>query len=183
MEVQFNPETLFHEDPWYVKVYYSVRYFFKYTLGKHHMNVVKTAFKGEPWDEGYLLELEYAKIKEMREWQKEKRRFVGVEYTIRDMRLCLSLIEIFTDKRELFHFTGKLLSVPVEGEKDTYRIVESPDFKYHCDVNVNLRNISRFVPKEKERDFYERHPDEFYKLKARYLYHKIRFDNELTWWD
>ena len=119
----------------------------------------------------------------MIKWHEEKQRFVGVEYVIRDMRLCLSLIDIFTDKRELFHFTGKLLSEPVEGEDGTYRIVESPDFKYHCNVNVNLGNISRFVPKEEERGFYEKHPDEFYKLKARYLYHKIRFNNEITWWD
>ena len=48
MEIEFNPETLFREDPWYVNAYYAIRYFFKYTLGKHHMNVVKTAFKGDP---------------------------------------------------------------------------------------------------------------------------------------
>ncbi|MBP5722805.1 MAG: hypothetical protein J6X18_04435 [Bacteroidales bacterium] len=182
MEVQFNPETLFRKYPWYVKAYYSLRYFFRHTLGKHHMNVVKTAFNGDPWDEGYLLELEYAKIKEMREWQKEKDRYVGVEFTVRDMDICLSLLEIMMGKRIPFHIEGKLLSEPT-GEEGMYRIVESPDFKCVTDVYVNARNADRFVKNEKVRDFYLRHLDELYVLKARHLYHKIRADREEGWWE
>ena len=181
MEVQFNPETLFHEDPWYIKTYYSIRYFFKHTLGKHHMDVVKTAFKGDPWDEGYLLELEYAKIKEMREWHKEKGRYVGVEFTVRDMDICLSLLEIMMGKRSLFHIEGKLLSEKT-GEDGMYRVVESPDFKCVTDVYVNARNADRFVT-EKTKDFYIGNLDELYKLKARHLYHKIRADREERWWE
>lgn len=182
MEIEFNPATLFHEDPWYVKAYYSVRYFFRHTLGKHHMDVVKTAFKGDPWDWVYLLELEYAKIKEMREWHKKHDRYVGTEYNVRDMGICLSLIDILLGKRSISHVEGKLLSEPT-GEGEMRRIVPSPDFKFVMDVHVNTRNIDRFVKYEKNKDFYLNNLDELYKLKARHLYHNIRADREEGWWE
>lgn len=182
MEVVFNPNTLFRRDAWYSRVFYSVRYFFKYKLGKWHRNLVKTAFKGEPWDYDFLFKLEYAKIREMLEWHKEKHRFEGVEFTIRDLRICLSLLGIIMGERQLFHYEGKLLSEPT-GDGEMRRIVESPDFKYVPDVYVNTRNIGRFVDKENLRDFYTKFPGDLYVLKARHLYHKIRLEEEETWWD
>lgn len=182
MEVEFNPDTLFHRDAWYDRVFYSVRYFFKYKLGKWHRNLVKTAFKGEPWDYEYLLRIEHAKIKEMLEWHDEKRRFEGVEFTIRDLRICLSLLEIMMGERQLFHYEGKLLSEPT-GDGEMRRIVESPDFKYVPDVYVNTRNAGRFVKDEKLMNFYTKFPNDLYILKARHLYHRMRLEKEETWWD
>ena len=182
MQIEFNPATLFHEDHWIVRAYYEVRYFFKHRLGKSHMSVTKEAFCGHPWDEGYLLDLEYAKIKEMRDWVKKKGRHDDVDIVVREMNLCLSLLDIVRGKKETFHFDGKLLSEPVEGEEGVYRIVESPDFKYVCDVKVNTRNIDRFVKDEKVKEYYLKHLGDLYELKARYLYHKIRAYKEEGWW-
>ena len=182
MEIEFNPKTLFHKDPWVLEAYYKVRYFFKYKLGKPHRHLVKEAFKGEPWDHSYLYSLERAKIEEMIAWHTEKQRFVGVEQVIHDMKICLSLIDIILGKRELSHIEGKLLSVPTE-EKGMYKIVESPDFKLVVDVYTNTKNIDRFVKTEKEKEIYLKHLDELYVLKARHLYHKIRCERDQTWWD
>lgn len=182
MEVEFNPKTLFKKDPWIVNAFYKVRYFFKYKIGKPHINVVRKAFTGEPWDYSYLYEIERAKLEEMAKWHAEKKRFVGVEQVVRDIKICLSLLDIMMGKRDLFHFEGKLLSVPTE-KKDVHRIVESPDFKYICDVKVNTKNIDRFVKNEKEKEIYLKHLDELYVLKARHLYHKIRCERDQTWWD
>lgn len=182
MEAQFNPNTLFKRDFWIVRTFYRVRHFFREKLGKWHRNVVMTAFSGEPWDHDYLFSVEHAKIKEMLEWHRKHGKYAGVEHNIRDMQICLSLIEIFTGKRDLFHFNGKLLSEPT-GDGETYRVVESPDFEYVCDVYVNTKNIDRFVEDEKAKGFYLIHKDELYMLKARKLYHKIRFEKEIGWWE
>ena len=151
------------------------------------MNVVKTAFKGEPYDQGYLYELEASKINEMMRYNMEKLRYVGVENVIRNMRICLSLIDIFSGKRDIFHFDGGFEFVESE-EKDEkgeklYEIKETPDFQYHCDVTVNTKNVARFVPDEKMQHWYIEHPHELYILKARRLYHLIRYYDEENWWD
>lgn len=190
MKVFANPKTLFERDSWIKRAYYTVRSWFRYTFDKEHMALVKEALNGRPWDQSFLFGLEYKKIKEMMEYHKRARKFEGVEEVIRDMGICLSLIEIFTGERDLFHYTGKLVFVPADekynestGEEGLMEIKESPDFKYHCDVKVNLKNVSRFVPDEKMQEFYIKSPHELYVLKARYLYHKIRYEKEEYWWD
>lgn len=168
---------------WLVKAYRSIRSWFKFTFSKNHIRLMKEAYKGRPWDFSYLWDLEYAKIKEMADYIEKSNSFVGVEYVVRDMRICLSLIEIFSDKRDLFHFDEKLLNdekcnrgVIVEG-------VGIPDFEYKCHVNVNLKNINRFVDNKEAQKWYIEYPHELYELKARYLYHKIRREREMGWWD
>ena len=183
MEVLANLKTLFHKDNWFLNAYHSIRSWFKFTFNKNHIRLMKEAYRGRPWDFGYLWDLEYAKIKEMADYLEKSNRFVGVEYVVRDMRICLSLIEIFSDKRDLFHFDGKLLNDEKCNRGVTVKAVGIPDFEYKCHVNVNLKNISRFVDDKDAQKWYINYPHEFYELKARYLYHKIRREREMKWWD
>jgi len=190
MKIFANPTTLFKKEPWFKTAYYNVRSWIKFTFNKDHLALMKEAYTSRPYDHYFLTQLEYQKIKEMVNYQDRVRRHVDVEYEIRDMRICLSLLEIILEKRELFHYTGDLVFVPIpeEERKEDYKegdmkLVPTPDFKYHCDVNVNLKNMKRFVHKEKLYEFYTSHPDEFYRLKAKALYHKIRFEHEEEWWD
>lgn len=170
-------------------IFRRIRSWFRYTFNKEHRELVKEAFNSRPWDQSYLFSLEKAKIEEMMKYQEHARRFVGVEQVIRDMRICLSLLEIIMGERKLFHFDGHLTFKGIDEEEkeklgeDAVEIVESPDFKYNCDVNVNLRNIKRFVNNEKEAEFYQKMPHELYELKAEHLYHKIRATREMRWWD
>ena len=106
MKVFSKTTSLFHRGNWLERTYYNIRWFFRHKIGKWHMNVVKTAFKGEPYDQGYLYELEASKINEMMQYNMKMLRFVGVENVIRNMRICLSLIDIFSEKRDLYHFDG-----------------------------------------------------------------------------
>lgn len=186
----FANKSLFRKENLFLSAYYSIRSWFRYTFNKYHVKLVNEAFKGRPWDEGFLIDLEAAKIREMVDYHQRVQRFEGVEYVIRDMKLCLSLIEIFTGKRDIFHYTGKLEFVEADketekdlGEKGLFELKESPDFKYHCDVVVNTKNADRFVNDKRTINFYLEHPHELYELKARYLYHKIRFEREEEWWD
>lgn len=181
MEVLANLKT----NNWLVKAYRSIRSWFKFTFSKNHIRLMKEAYKGRPWDFSYLWDLEYAKIKEMADYIEKSNSFVGVEYVVRDMRICLSLIEIFSDKRDLFHFDFK----PLEKNDENYdggvtvKAVGIPDSEYKCHVNVNLKNINRFVDDKDAQKWYIEYPHELYELKARYLYHKIRREREMGWWD
>lgn len=144
-------------------------------------SLLKEVYKSYPWDEGFLYDLEKAKIHEMRLYHEEHQRFVGVEYVIRDMKICENLIDILNGKKDLFHYDGDLTFT--SREDGNYEIGTTPDFKYHCDVYVNFRNIDRFVENDKIKNYYIERPDELYQLKAKYLYHKIRYENDGTWWD
>ena len=177
---------------WLADKWYGICSWFRYTFDKCHRKLVKEAFSGRPWDYGYLLDLEYAKIKEMKEYHERVKRFVGVEQVIRDMGICLSLIEIFTDKRRIFEYEGRLEFVDadpkygVDENGNPYKEIKPGTLKYICDVRVNIKNADRFIPKnisDSMRKYWLEHPSEIYKAKARYLYHKIRFEKEEEWWD
>lgn len=170
--------------------WYGIKSWFRYTFNKYHIKLIKEAFTGRPWDEGYLLELEHKKIEEMADYHQRIQRFEGVEYVIRDMKICLSLMDIFMGKKDLFRYDGHLTFVDADEKYGTdekgnpYKEIKTtPDFKYVCLVNVNTKNIDRFVKNEHNKSWYLEHPHELYELKARYLYHKIRFEREEEWWD
>lgn len=153
-------------------------------FNKNFRKLVRTLYKSYPWDEMYLYYMEKAKIEEMRKYHEKWQRFVGVEQVIRDMRICESLIDIFTEKKAMFHYTGGLTYTKLEN--GDYEMGATPDFKYICDVNVNVRNADRFLPQginEKQRQYWIEHPHEIYILKAKHLYHKIRLERDGQWWD
>ena len=162
----------------------SICSWFHYHFKKDFFKLLGVVLKSYPWDYSFLYYMEKAKIEEMRKYHERNRLFVGVEHVIRDMKICENLIDIFTDKRPLFHFNGDVNIV--KSENGNYKFEESPNFGYVCDVKVNTRNADRFLPQglsEKAKQYWLDHPDEIYKLKARYLYHKIRLERDETWWD
>ena len=118
----------------------------------------------------------------MIEYHKKANMFVGVEYVIRDMELCVKLIDIFNeDGINLFHYTGGLKFMPIEGSDDFE--VNDDNLQYHCDVKVNMKNIDRFVNNDAEKNMFQNSPHELYIAKAKYLYHKIRLERDGAWWD
>lgn len=164
----------------------EVVYWIKMHTKKRFLRVLKTALSSYPFDSGYLLELEQAKLNEIADYLEESKRFVGFEFCVRDIRICSSLIDIFTGKKSLFHYDGEIKFVPSkEKDENGESIMElnSDNLKYYCDVKVNIKNASRFVKDEKLIKFYAKQPHELYALKARYLYHKIRYEREQEWWD
>lgn len=181
MEIFFNPKTLFKKEGALKMAYYSVRSWFKYTFNKNHLRLIKEAYTGRPYDHRFLYDIEHAKIKEMSDYLEEADRFEGVEHVVRDMRICLSLIEIFSESRNLFHFNGHLTFEDADGGMK--KIGNTDDFAYICDVNVNLKNIDRFVKNPRLKKYVMTHPHELYILKAKHLYHKIHLERDGEWWD
>ena len=160
----------------------ELKMWFRYHFRKEYRKLLKTTLKSYPFDYSYLYEIEQAKINEMIEYHKKADRFVGVEYVIRDMKIASSLIDIFIGKKNIFHYDGELTYTKNE-DGVTYTMGTSPDFKYNCDVKVNTRNIDRFIKDEKAKEFYLKSPHELYMIKAKYLYHKIRYEKDFEWWD
>ncbi len=161
--------------------YYNIKTWFKYHFTKDFFKILKTLFKSYPWQESFLYDLERAKMNEMANYLEKADRFVGVEYVVRDIRLCIKMLDIINNETDLFHYDGKLNFIPIEN--GNYTIKHSDDFKYNCDVYVNTRNIDRFCFNEHEKKWMLRSPHELYIRKAKYLYHKIRYERDNQWWD
>lgn len=167
-------------------VYYSIRNFFNYKLRRSHLNVVKEAFNGYPYDFEFMLELEYAKLKEMLDYhershiicEEERKRIIW------QLKLAISLLEIISEKRDIFHYDFNE-NQPLLKEKCEfgYKLLEDFDSRYHCDVNVNTRNVDRFAQNEWEKGYMLKSPHELYMMKARHLYYRVREQYEQEWWD
>jgi len=162
--------------------WYHVRAWFKYHFSKDFFNIIKTAFKGYPWQESFLYDLERAKLVEMINYHKKAQRFVWWEYVVKDMELCVRLIDIFnSDGIDLFEYLGDLNFIE-HADDDNYE-VDCSNLKYHCKIYVNFKNIDRFVDNERLKKYYIDSPHELYILKAKRLYHKIRYEHDAEWWD
>lgn len=186
MKVEVAPsffESIKNLDSWKNK-WYELRAWFKYHTRKEFWNIVKVAFKGYPWQDSFLYELERAKIQEMIEYHKKAKRFEGWEYVVRDMQICINLIGIILEEEELFDYEGDGLKfTKIEGT-DNYEI--SGNNKYVCKVYVNTKNAYRFIPLGNDNphiDYWKEHSHEIYLLKAKALYHKIRNERDAEWWD
>lgn len=152
--------------------YNSIKTFFgkiKLLLtNKKYRNVIKTAIKGWPWDDCFLLELEKAKLEEMVAYYERNQSFVGVEKCIRDMKICVNLLDIMiSEGDDLFEYKWDS-GVP----------------EYVCKkTDINLRNIDRFVNNESEKKLFIKFPHDFYVRKATHLYYLIRERETVKWWD
>lgn len=162
-------------------------YWIRMHTNKRFLRVLKATLKSYPYDSSFLLEIEQAKLNEIADYIEANDRFVGCEFVVRDIRLCVRLIEILKHETDYFHFNGEIRFVPSgKVDEDGNEIMElkpTPDFEYVCDVNVNKRNINRFARNQKEKETFENQPHELYLRKARCLYHKIRSEREQEWWD
>lgn len=136
---------------------------------------------GKPWDWYYLLHLEQVKLKEMADYFEKKNRFVGVEKVVKDIRICIKLIDIICEKDApykswLHQNYGKPLT-------DFEHFEKVPFSKY-----INVKNANRFLKTIN----YVANPDsriyqtllvEYRKMKALALYNKIRTYKLFSWWD
>ena len=165
----------------------EARYWIRMHTKKRFLRVLKATLASYPYDSSYMLDIEKAKLLEMADYLEVNDRFVGVEFAVRDLRICAKLIDIFNNDENLFHYNGdiKFVKSDIKDEdgEDTYEMKPTDDFEYVCDVKVNTKNVDRFVNNEHEKKWFIEHPHELYQRKARYLYHKIRLEKEEQWWD
>lgn len=135
--------------------YKKIRSWMYHHFKKRFFKLLKATLSSYPWDFAYLYLLEKAKIQEMIEYHEANRLYAGVEHDIRDMKICVNLIDAYLDC-------------------DSFMTIRT---------KVNLGNVKRFAKNDEEAAFMLRFPDELYKAKAKYLYHKIRLERDGRWWD
>ena len=135
---------------------------------------------GQPWDWGYLLHLEQVKLKEMADYFERKNRFVGVEKVVKDIRICIKLIDIICENDAPYK---SWLHQSYGGHVKDFESLEEVKFPKY----INIRNRHRFLSK----DFLNgNHPNifnsllaEYRRMKALALYNKIRTYKLFSWWD
>lgn len=158
--------NLTHMQPfdYIIRKFLDIKAFFRYNFNKRHLNVVKTAYKGYPFDFYFIWKLERAKLQEMLHYFENAKIIDNYKPIIRDIRLALKLLNIVMEEELVFSYKNGNL------------------FKYECLVDVNLRNCKRYFNKE-DSEFIYRMPHILYLAKAKKLYYKLLEYRIETWWD
>lgn len=138
----------------------------------------KRAFKriwGKPWDYGYLLKLEQYKIREMCEYLKKRHTHVNWELQVREMTICIKLIDIILEEDKYYQ----------SWLHNCYGSVPHKELPFL--VYVNTKNYKRFLPlanlEELNNSLYSHFYITLRQQKALYLYNKIRTYKMFTWWE
>ena len=130
---------------------------------------------GEPWDYGYLLDIEQHKIREMARYIKKHHHLANWESVVRDLELCDRLIDIICEKDALY----------LSWLRESYGQIPIKETKFP--VHVNTRNYKRFVPladlEKLNLSIYQTWLSSLRQIKAMHLYNKIRAYNMSSWWD
>lgn len=164
-------------------IWKDIKAWFHYNWNREHRALVREAFHGYPYDHGYLLDLEAAKLREMlayhrtSRWESEEKR----KEVIFSLELALRLLDIMQGRVELFTYHGELASRDL-GKHDFKEII-TDNLEYECFVLPNFRNMSRFVFNETSKEWCRKHPHELYLRKATHLYYAIREHYTESWWD
>ena len=125
---------------------------------------------GKPWDWYYLLNLERCKIREIRNHINKTRRFVGYQTVLRDMQICIKLIDIVLE------------------EDAPYKSWLHQDYEKPFSKHINVKNANRFLKPvnyvaDPDSRIYQDLLVEYRKVKALALYNKIRTYKIFSWWD
>lgn len=142
------------------------------------------------WDYGFMLEMEYMKLRQMEEYFKERDTFIGIEYVKRDLRICLRLLDIVMGKNDLNIEHSPLKFVPFKDDngRKMYKAEGASEIISYRNLYVNTRNASRFT----NFDFTNLNMNESSEIshkeslrlhKAWHLYNIIRTYRMFAWWD
>lgn len=135
---------------------------------------------GKPWDWCYLLHLEQCKLREMADYFERKNRFVGVEKVVKDIRICIKLIDIICENDAPYK---SWLHQSYGGYVKDFEELEEVKFPKY----VNIRNRHRFLSKDFLNGDYPNIFNsllaEYRRIKALALYNKIRTYKLFSWWD
>lgn len=165
----------FIESQWYAcqRAYQDLRCWFHHNFNMSHWNLVKESITSYPFDYSYFYSIQLVKLRQMYEYFRKSDLTESDKIVARDIKLAISLLEIFCEYRDLYHYEYSL--------KDSRWLdVFGRNAKYVCDVKVNTRNINRF---DHKKIVVEKFPHELYIEKAKTLYFKILKERSQNWWN
>ena len=149
------------------------------------------------WDYAYLIALEKKKLQRMRECIKEEHHLANNEFVVRDIGICIRLIDIFMENDAVY---STWLDHSYSGIRLRFRKLEDGNYELADDdrkpladlpVYVNVRNERRYFRStpikdallENRRDWSIHLKISLRKQKALHLYHLIREYKLFDWWD
>ena len=102
-----------------IRIFRNIKYWFKFHFNRKTLNLYKTAWNSFPWDFTYLYELEKVKLEQMIDYHEKTQRYFGVEYDIRDMKICVGLLKIILGEVEMHRYDHK--NPPLDGKYNSIR--------------------------------------------------------------
>lgn len=138
---------------------------------RSHRALVREALQFEWWDYTYLLELEKKALEYMVDQFEKRGSHVYSWVDIRDMKWCINLIDIITERTWLIDHDES-----------------SPD-RWNFTRPVNTRNVKRFADDahisywEENSSILAYRLEDYYITKAWALYCKIKQERMRNWWD
>lgn len=156
-----------------MSIFTNIKHWIDYIFKRKSLKLIREACVSYPYDWTYLLELNRVKYEQMIEYFEASNITGSSPRICRDLRICINLIDIITEKTEL-------VDNDTTGILDPYYLENRKTRKINR--KVNYKNIDRFIP-EQHIDFYKDFEDEYYIEKAKHLYFKILNDKLFTFWD
>lgn len=152
--------------------------------------------KDKDWDWCFLLVLEKKKLQRMRDYLSEARRHVGWEQNVRELNICIRLIDIITEEDSTYktwikrRYIGEMKWK--KREDGCFELLDAGidnSVSFPCYINTrNERRFFRDEPIKNARKYGNEGAAQTYsvslrKLKAMHLYNLIREYKMWEWWD
>ena len=163
--------------------YKSVKHWIYCNFNKEHFNLVKTAFFSYPWDSYYLDKLNKCQIEKMIKYFEVHNEFENSDTNVlRPLKIAKHCLDVKLDDdilskydetkplHERFEYIGPKLNY-----KNIYRFID-------CSSFTNIDHIEKSEFYNNIISFYEKNPEEYYKLKAENIYYKILKQYADRWW-
>ena len=143
---------------------------------------IPTLYKDREWDYSFMLEIEQKKLKNMIMWyeQNDYGHSVLGHRIVREMKLAVSLLDIILEKENFWS-----IDYPEDYEfvvDHTYKPL--PETSFVIDKYINTKNYKRFFSWLNDNAM--KSPSWKIDLRIRkawYLYHKLREQYMMSWWD
>lgn len=150
------------------------RIVYNYLTNKRSRKLIYDAATGFDFDYSYLFSLELDKLRNMRDFIAAKGMSIHHRYTAQTIDRAIRVLGAYLNE-DTFTYHHKN---DIDGDAYWWAAAE-----YKCLVNVNLKNIHRFIKHPAAIKDAKAHPHELYHVKALSLYHKLREHYMTTWWD
>ena len=143
---------------------------------------IPTLYKDREWDYSFMLEIEQKKLKNMIKWyeQNDYGSSTSGPMTVKQMKLAVSLLDIILEKENFWS-----IDYP-EGYEfvvdHTYKPL--PQTSFVIEKYINTKNYKRFFPLLSNNAINQSvWIIDLRVKKAWYLYHKLREQYMMGWWD
>ena len=143
--------------------------------------LLRLAEKFKPWDFGYMLEIEKQMLRQMQEYHSFSNITIDNPEIARQLKWAIKLLNIADETDSTWKSSGPLF-------KDNNGVVgRNPKYKCWLTTYINTKNWRRFInfsDKSYKSDWDNIHlQDHLRRMKAWYLYNRLRYLHGFWWWD